>query len=102
MKNSHPKTSFISKFSRGKYAIVFVVGMTSVMLANAYVGYVTIENNVDNAVQYIRNLVLTSDGSQNGTTGIVLNGLNGNAGFMGNVGIGTSTPTGNLHIKSDD
>ena len=44
------------------------------MLTYAAVSYVTIENNVDNAVQYIRNLVLTSDGSENGTTGIVLDG----------------------------
>ena len=77
MKNFHTKRSFISSlsvrkagFSRGKYAIFFVLGMASIMATYAYVN---IDNNIDNAVQYIKSIVLTSDGSESGNNMVRLN-----------------------------
>lgn len=49
-----------------------------------------ITTNLGNTIQYIGRIILTSDGSSQGSTGIILDGANGNAFFSGNVGISWS------------
>lgn len=67
MKNS--KNSFI------KYAFIFLIGVNAVYITSAYTN---IDTSLTNAVQYIQKIMITSDGSANGTTGIILDGANGN------------------------
>lgn len=76
---------FTTKFASLKYLRVFVLGATSIFSIYAAVGYVNIDNNVDNAIQVIKKIVLTTDGTDSGTTGIVLNGTNGDSYFSGNM-----------------
>ncbi len=49
-----------------------------------------ITTNLGNTIQYIGKIILTSDGSSQGSTGIILDGTHGNAFFSGNVGISWS------------
>jgi len=71
--------------------INFFKGMTlmllwaSVMVLTAY--GLTIDTTFTNSIQYIKSIVLTSDGTASGTTGIVLNG-NGTASFASWVSVG--------------
>lgn len=64
---------------------------------------VSINTSLNNAVQYIQKIVLTNDGgnSNNSTTGIMLDGSNGNAFFSGNVGIGTSSTSERLTVDGN-
>jgi hypothetical protein len=57
-----------------------------------------INTSLSNAVQYIAQIIITSDGSNLGTTGIVLDG-NGNAVFNGSVGIGTGSSSEALQVN---
>ncbi|MFZ2151468.1 MAG: hypothetical protein WAZ12_00690 [Candidatus Absconditicoccaceae bacterium] len=56
-----------------KFTIVFLLGMSfALFFSNAF----TIVTGINNAVQYVKQIVLTSDGTVTGTTGIVLDGVN--------------------------
>lgn len=68
----------------------------SVVVLTTY--WLSIDPSVNNAVQYIQKIVLTSNGTATGTTGIVLDG-SGNAYFSGNVGIGTGTSSVALEVN---
>ena len=81
----------------------------------------TIDPGINNSAMYIRKIILTSDGTVSGTTGVVIDG-NGNISADqlsiqntinapvnisydslsvdsdGNVGIGTGTPTAQLEV----
>ena len=88
-----------------KYLTMFFLGVSCVVLTTQAFNITT---SISNAVQYINRIVLTSDGSNQGTTGIVLDGTNGNASFSGSVGInqglsvtGSSSFNGNVGIKQN-
>ena len=53
-----------------------------------------IDTSLNNAVQYISQIFVTSDGTTNGTDGVFIDGTNG-----GKIGIGTTTPTFQLQIN---
>ncbi len=55
-----------------------------------------ITTSLNNAVQYISKIFVTSDGTPTGTTGIFLDGSNG-----GKIGIGTNTPSQALEINGN-
>ena len=89
-----------------KNLTIFFVGASCVLfLTRAF----EIVPDITNVSQIIEKILLTSDGSATGTTGIYLDGSNGNITTVGDVGIGTSTPTealdvtnGNLVVNSGD
>ena len=58
---------------------------------------IDINTSLNNAVQYISQIFLTSDGTALTTPNITLDGTNGNAYFSGNVGIGIN-PTYKLDV----
>ncbi|MEI8091094.1 MAG: hypothetical protein WCG98_02335 [bacterium] len=54
-----------------KYLTVFFLGASCVtLLTQAF----DISMNVNNAIQYIQRIFITSDGTNNGTVGIILDG----------------------------
>ena len=63
------------------------------MLATYATNTLDISTSLDNAVQYISQVFVTSDGTLNGTTGVFLDGTSG-----GKIGIGTSNPITALQI----
>lgn len=70
MKTYSPKS-----FSFLKYSALFMLGISAVYFASAYT---SINTMLTNATQYIQKIILTSNGNQNGMTGIILDGtLNG-------------------------
>jgi len=64
------------KWLTAKYLVVFVAGL-AVSIFAAYAATTTINTNLSQAVQYIQSIVLTSDGGQSGTTGVVIDGVDG-------------------------
>lgn len=77
---SHKATSH-SRNKIFKYLTVFFLGFSGIALLTQ--GF-NITTNLDNAVQYINKIVLTSDGSNQWATGIVLDGTN-NSLAIGNI-----------------
>jgi hypothetical protein len=71
---------------------MFFLWASAVMLATQAFD---INTSLSNAVQYIGQVFVTSDGTPDGTDGVFLDGSNG-----GKIGIGTDSPSYNLHIKS--
>lgn len=69
------KTSTHKTNSLLKYSVIFLFGMSVLYFTSAYTN---INTSLTNATQYIQKIILTSDGNQSGTTGIVLDG-NGTA-----------------------
>jgi len=65
----------IRKNSTFKTITLSVIGLLGLSF---FAGAFNITTNLMNTLQYIRQIVLTSDGSNTGTTGIVLDGTNGN------------------------
>ena len=76
------KTSSSKPFSFLKYSAIFLFGISAVYFASAYT---SINTALTNATQYIQNIILTSDGNQSGITGIELNGISGDAKFLGRI-----------------
>ena len=69
MKTYSPKS-----FSFLKYSALFMLGISAVYFASAYT---SINTALTNATQYIQNIILTTNGNQDGVTGIVLDGTTG-------------------------
>ncbi|MCF7835215.1 hypothetical protein K9M48_04165 [Candidatus Gracilibacteria bacterium] len=72
-----------------KYLIVFLLGISFALFFSSALNIVT---GIENATQYIKQIILTSDGTASGTTGIVLDGVNGR------IGIGTDSPQATLQV----
>ncbi|HBB04742.1 TPA: hypothetical protein DCZ39_07810 [Patescibacteria group bacterium] len=73
--NSIPMKTYSPKsFSFLKYSTLFVLGISAVYFASAYT---SINTTLTNATQYIQKILLTSNGNQDGTTGIILDGTTG-------------------------
>ena len=67
-----------------KGATLFFLGTSVVLfMANAF----EIVPSVPNAIQYIANIVLTQEGTNTSTTGVILQGSGGHAWFKGDVSI---------------
>ena len=73
-----------------KYMTMFFLGASAVMLATQALD---INTSLNNAVQYINQIFVTSDGSPTGTDGVFIDGSNG-----GKIGIGTNSPTQKLEV----
>lgn len=56
-----------------KYLIVFLLGISFALFFSSALNIVT---GIENATQYIKQIILTSDGTASGTTGIVLDWVN--------------------------
>jgi len=67
-----------------KYMTMFFLWASAVLLATQALD---ISTSLNNAVQYISQVFVTSDGTLNGTTGVFLDGTSG-----GKIGIGTNSP----------
>lgn len=76
---------------------MFFLGASAVLLATTQA--FQISTSLTNAVQYIQHIILTVDGSNLTSTKIDLDGSNGDAYFMGKIGIGTNSPTAKLTIS---
>ncbi|MCX6823184.1 MAG: hypothetical protein NTX91_04320 [candidate division SR1 bacterium] len=81
-----------------KYMTMFFLGVSAVILATQAF---EIDTSLNNAVQYISQIILTNDGTNTASTAIELDGSNGNAYFSGQVGIGTNTPSQALEINGN-
>ncbi len=88
---SFNRSKFLSPFkfrtSVFKYLIVFFLWISCVLMTQAF----NIDVNLNNAVQYIQKIFLTSNGNTSGTTGILLDGSGGNARFGWTVTMGGLT-----------
>lgn len=79
-----------------KYMTMFFLWASATILATQAIN---ISTSLSNAVQYIQKIIITSDGSNSGTTGIVLDGSGGNAFFIGTVAIGTNNFASALNVS---
>lgn len=77
-----------------RYMTMFFLWASAVMLATYAAGTLDISTSLENAVQYIQQIVLTSDGSNLWTTGVFIDGA-------GKIGIGTDSPTTSFQIDGN-
>ena len=76
-----------------RYMTMFFLWASAVMLATYATNTLDISTSLQNAVQYIGQIFVTSDGTSNWATGIFIDGTSG-----GRIGIGTDSPTKQLEI----
>ncbi|MCF7835497.1 hypothetical protein K9M48_05655, partial [Candidatus Gracilibacteria bacterium] len=75
--NSHKIGYQKRKNSTFKYISLFLFGILFALMATQAF---TIVTGIENAVQYIKQIVVTSDGTASGTTGVFIEGLSGKVG----------------------